>query len=416
MNKEKNLLDFQDPGNLSQELLSVPGFVNGLKEYTLKVAPRPNEMLAFAGALAMLAHLSGRSYRDNRGQSTNIYLAALAPSGMGKEEPRVTNKKLATALGILESVPDSVGSGEGLEEAVANSPSLLLQCDEAETLLTAMHGKEGHSTRLNEMILRFFSEAKSAHAVRLLAKDEGVAKTIHRPHLTLLATGIPKFFCAALNEKALLNGLMGRCLFLESDEFNALGKMTPCEIPGEIIRQGKYMAGLERQIVDTGVFNPIIVGETPDAARKIAELFEKCDEIARGLHEQKLSIAEAMYVRMPEKALKLALLWAISENCFKPVITADAVIWGTKFTTHVTAKMLYMSQFFVAEGKFDRLKKRFIGLLASAGGSIDRTTLLRRLAIDASTFQKVVHTLHMCDLIEEETLERRKIVYTLKDA
>ncbi|MCQ2262524.1 MAG: hypothetical protein MJZ42_05150, partial [Bacteroidales bacterium] len=32
------------------------------------------------------------------------------------------------------------------------------------------------------------------------------------------------------------------------------------------------------------------------------------------------------------------------------------------------------------------------------------------------TFQRIVLTLHMCDLIEEETLSRRKTIYTLKTA
>ena len=62
--------------------------------------------------------------------------------GMGKDEPRAVNKELAAAAGILDSVPDSVASGEGLEDVVAASPSLLLQCDEADSLLTAMRGTD----------------------------------------------------------------------------------------------------------------------------------------------------------------------------------------------------------------------------------------------------------------------------------
>ena len=41
---------------------------------------------------------------------------------------------------------------------------------------------------------------------------------------------------------------------------------------------------------------------------------------------------------------------------------------------------------------------------------------VRSLSVDALTFTKIIKTLHMCDLIEEETLSRRQIVYTLKDA
>ena len=97
-------------------------------------------------------------------------------------------------------------------------------------------------------------------------------------------------------------------------------------------------------------------------------------------------------------------------------VSAESVRWGAAFATHVTRKMLYESQFNVAEGRFDRLKKRFLALLAKAGGQLDRSTMLKNLNIDATTFQRVVLTLHMCDMIEEEMLSRRKTVYTLKTA
>ena len=47
---------------------------------------------------------------------------------------------------------------------------------------------------------------------------------------------------------------------------------------------------------------------------------------------------------------------------------------------------------------------------------MDRSTLLKNMNIDSMTFQRIVLTLHMCDLIEEETLSRRKTIYTLKTA
>jgi len=410
-----NLLDFQDPGTLPHELMDVPGFVNQLKEHTLAVSPRPNEPLAFAGALAMLAHLGGRTYRDARGGRTNLYLAALAPSGMGKEEPREVNKRLAAEAGILDSLPDSVASGEALEDAVGEHPSLLMQCDEADTLLTAMHGGEGRSTRLNEMVLRFFGEAKGVHAMRQHAGN-GNVRNIVNPHLTLFATGIPQFFYGALNAKALQNGLLGRCLFLDTDAFCKLGKMSPQEMPSSLVETAKFFAAKEKAIADTGVIEPALVGETPDATRRIEEMKTTCDTITQRLMESDLATSAALYVRVPEKALKLALLWALSENPEDPRITYDGVTWGAQVVNHLTKRMLYLAQFHVAEGKFDRLKKRFLGLLATAGGSMDRSQLLHKLGVDAGTLQKIALTLHMCNLIEEETLSRRKTVYTLNAA
>ena len=410
-----NALDFQDPGTMSEELLNVPGFVNELKNYTLAVSPRPNPPLAFAGALAMLAHLTGRSYVDERGSHTNLYLAALAPTSMGKEDPRDTNKRLADAVGILPSVPDSPASGEGLEDAVAASPSLLLQTDEADALLTAMRGGDSRASKMNEMVLRFFSEAKSAHAMRLKA-GMTTAPIIPLPHLTLFATGIPQFVYGALTAKALENGLLGRCLFVETDEFRPLGDPQNLDLPASCVAVARMMAEREKRFTDTGILEPVVVTETPEAKLEIQKLKFNADEISRRLFESDLKCGAALYCRLYEKAMKLALLGAISQNPEHPQMTAEAVRWGAAFALHVTRKMLYEAQFNVCEGKFDRLKKRFLGLIAKAGGQIDRTTLLRKMHIDAVSFQKIVLTLHMCDLIEEEMLDRRKTIFTLKAA
>ena len=75
--------------------------------------------------------------------------------------------------------------------------------------------------------------------------------------------------------------------------------------------------------------------------------------------------------------------------------------------------MLFMAQFYVAEGKFDRLKKRALAFLTSAGGALDRTTLLRKLKIDACTFKKLIFTLEMSNFIESSQSEYGKVTYSL---
>lgn len=411
-NRSNNILDFEDPGMLADELLHVPGFVNELMSHTLAVSPRPNKPLAFAGALAMTAHLSGRTYRDVRGTRTNLYLAALAPSGMGKDEPRVVNKRLADGAGSLASVPDSIASGQGLEDAMAESPSLLLQCDEADTLLTAMRGEGSNASKMNEMILRFFSEAKSAHAMRQKAGD-GKVRIIPQPHLTLFATGIPKFFYSALTAKSLENGLLGRCLFIESDEFYPLGDPIETPLPESVVETAKFWAEQERRAQASGEITPYVIGETPEANAKLRQLKDTCDEVTKRLMASDLGTAAALYVRIPEKATKLALLYALSANPTNPVVSLEAIDWGAKVVTHLTKRMLYMAQFYVAEGKFDRLKKRAMAFLASAGGRLDRTSFLRKLKIDAITFKKLILTLEMSDLVESEIGEYGKVTYSL---
>ena len=57
-----------------------------------------------------------------------------------------------------------------------------------------------------------------------------------------------------------------------------------------------------------------------------------------------------------------------------------------------------------------------VGLLAKNGGQLDRRTLMRKLHVDHGTFKRIALTLHMCDMIDEERLDARKFIYTLKNA
>ena len=156
--------------------------------------------------------------------------------------------------------------------------------------------------------------------------------------------------------------------------------------------------------------------ETPEATERLRSVFAFCDEMTRRLRASELGTAAALYVRLPEKLLKLAMLRAISRDDQNPVMVAPDVDWSALLATHVTKRMIYMTQFYVSEGKFDSLKKRLLAALSMAGGEMSRSELLRRLHVDSATFHKIILTLHMCEMIEEEHVSRNKVIYTLKNA
>ena len=54
-------------------------------------------------------------------------------------------------------------------------------------------------------------------------------------------------------------------------------------------------------------------------------------------------------------------------------------------------------------------------MLARAGGTMDRVPLLKNMHVDVGTFRKIIQTLHMCEMIEEEHVSRNKVIYTLKN-
>ena len=410
----RSSLGNQEPDMMPNELMDMPGFVNELKQHTLLTGWRTNEPIAFAGALAMLSHLTGNTYQGAGDTSTNLYIAALSVSGMGKDDTRKTNKRLAAELGIIPSIQNYVASGPGLEDAVAASPSLLLQTDEADALLAATHGKNGKSNQLNKLLLEFFSDAETCHETRLTAKHEGKGRIISRPHLTLLATGVPEYFYSALSTRSLTDGLLGRCLFIDADGFYPSNLKKSHPFPESVLKAARMMVEREKNFRSTGVRDPIIVAEKPETKVALAELANHCDEETKRLMDEKLTTAAILYARLREKSTKLALLRAISEDPFAPCLKPEDILWGTKFALHITKRMLNMAELYVADGAFDHLKKRFIRLLIKHGGELDHSTLLKRLGVDATTFRKVARTLEACDEIDDGTISNGKYGYLVK--
>jgi hypothetical protein len=116
-----------DPGPIPEHLLYVPGFIDEVMKYTLATAPYPEPALAFGGALALQALLTGRKVRDVADNRTNLYILGLANSGVGKDYPRKVNQRILLHVGMADCVGDTFASGEGIEDRLFIQPAVLFQ-------------------------------------------------------------------------------------------------------------------------------------------------------------------------------------------------------------------------------------------------------------------------------------------------
>jgi hypothetical protein len=97
---------------------------------------------------------------------------------------------------------------------------------------------------------------------------------------------------------------------------------------------------------------------------------------------------------VPEQVRKLALLYAASANHQSPLIDAAAVRWATDFMLHQTRRMLFMAHNHVAENPFHAECLKLIRKLREeSNGQLAHSVLLKRMKIDAKTFQELVTTL-----------------------
>ena len=404
---------FADPGPLPPNLTEVPGFIGELAGWTLAHSHRPNRTLAFAGALAMLAHLSGRSYTDRHGTHTNLYLVVLGDSGIGKDAPRKTNSRLADRVGISASVAESFASGEALEDALAKRPSLLLQADEVAAFFGKMRGAGGRA--MSERIRRLYTSSASNYVIRQKAGKPNSGAQIIYPHLTLFGTGIPGEFLDSLTPKEISDGLFGRCLIFRAEDEGAYA--TPdafAGFPKMVTEAAEMFAEIEESATEGGVLAMKVVDETPEAAEAFGEIDEAIKALRTGFNNSEMPMASAVVARMGEKIAKLALLWALSENPESPKITRAAVEWAAAFTVYVMRWMLFESQFHSSEGSFGKLRDRAIAALARNGGTMDRRTLLRAIKCDITNFKRLISTLVASEIIDEPAYIDGKLAYTLR--
>ena len=420
----------EDPGALPDELLEVPGFVGALMEHTLSCAPYPNKVLAFAGALTMLAHLSGRNYRDPRNLRTNVYLLALADSGVGKDFPRKVNMNLATELGIMGGMADRFASAEGLEDALLIRPCSFFQVDEIDTLLASLADRgDSTSEKIYGALLQFSTSSDTTYAMRKKAIqqtggkagkfDKIRARGIREPHLTLLGTAIPKYLFSAVSERALENGLLSRCLVIEAGERGNAGnphfepfKPELLDMARRFVSHGGF-EGLDLENLDEEpppYAEPYTVSETEEAIAARNAVTEKCEVLYR---EGKTTAEKALWSRGAEKTSKLAILYALSENPAEPIISGKAVEWGWRIVEHLTKRLLFQASVYVHDNEFDALRQKAIRLLRDYGGQMNHGMLLRYMHIDADTLRKVIDTLVQSELVIAEQLTRGGFRYRL---
>jgi len=355
----------QDPGPLPRHLLDVPGFIHDVADFMLQTAPHPEPILSFLGALCLQAFLAGRKVRDAQDNRTNLYILGLAYPGCGKDHPRKVNAPILYEAGLSGVIADGFASGEGIEDKMFINPSMLFQTDEIDSLITATSkGKDGRADMISNVLLKFFSACNSIYQTRLKAgkKDSNV---IDQPSLNIYGTAVPENYYQALSSKMLTNGFFARMLVIEAGPRTGEQDVSIIKIPDSISRTAKTWVDFMPGEGNLANFHPVpIIVEHTDIAKTLQRDYgQKADAHYDAAQAQSDLVTMAIWGRASEKARRLALIYACSENPFNPQITEQAVRWATELVDYTTRRMLFMASQYVSESEFHANCQRLIRIL-----------------------------------------------------
>lgn len=385
-----------DPGPVPIEMLRIPGFVSEVMDLCLATAPYPNHVMAFCGAVALQAFLAGRKVRDPGDNRTNLYLLGLAHSSAGKDWPRKLNTRILFEIGAAGSLGERFSSGEGIQDALYLSPSMLFQTDEIDGMLQSMNkSRDGRHENLMSTLLTMYSSANSVYPMRRKAGKEPPG-SIDQPCLVVFGTAIPNHYYEALSERMLTNGFFARMIILECGARGAGQDAKVLAIPERLLATAKWWKDMTPGNGNLLSWHPVpnIVPQSAEAIAILADHRVAAEAEYHKSESQNDTVGTTVWGRINEQARKLALLYAISENHADPLIGADAALWATEFVTHQTRRMLFMAGSHVAENPYHADCLRLIRKLQAAPDrQLPHSVLLKRMKMNAKAFYEIITTL-----------------------
>ena len=386
----------QEPGIVPIELLRVPGFISEVMDFCMSTAPYPNQVLAFCGALSLQSFLAARKVRDPGDNRTNLYLLGLAHSSAGKDWPRKLNTRIIYESGLADGLGEKFASGEGLQDSLYLTPSMLFQTDEIDGMLQAIRqSKEARYEMLMGTLMTLYTSSSSIYPLRRKA-NEDVGRSIDQPSLTIFGTAIPTHYYEALSHKMLSNGFFGRMFVVEAGPRGQGQEPTICALPPRVIDTARWWSDYRPTEGDIGNEHPkpTIIEQNTQAKRQLIETRLQADGEYSKAESQGDPVGTTVWGRVNEQARKLSLIYAISENPKTPCITLPAAQWASQLVMHQASRMLFQANLHVADNPFHAECLNVIQRLREMPDRrIPHSVLLKRMKMKAKDFKELIDTM-----------------------
>ncbi|GIX11574.1 DUF3987 domain-containing protein [Elioraea sp. Yellowstone] len=394
------------PANIMQP----GGVLQMLVDECCRTALRPQPFLALGAAICAVGALAGRKYRTRTDLRTNVYVAAVAESGGGKDHaPEVIRRcfdlaKLDHYLG-----GENLASGRGMLSALEQHPARLFQIDEFGLFLGTVTGGRApaHKADIWSELMKLYSRAKGIYrGTEYANKKDAPRVDIHQPCVCFFGTTTPSTFWKALEGGAMMDGSLARFLVFVTDtdrpERNRdAGIITP---PAELLEALKAIARGHGDALPRGNLPDVHVAPMT-ATEEPAPYTVPMTAAAEVLHDRKLAEEDAWATkvagtpqaaivnRLGENASKLALICAISRNPAHPAITEAELSWGWALAEHCTRTVLRDAQRFLADSEFEKRLNKAINIISKHGPCSRRDLFHKGLKLTAREFGEVIDAL-----------------------
>jgi len=399
-------------------ILQPGGVLQMLMDECVSSALRPQPFLALGAAICAVGVLAGRNYRTRTDLRTNVYIAAVAESGGGKDHaPEVIRRCFDLAQLERYLGGESLASGRGLVSALEQHPARLFQIDEFGLFLGTVAGSKAptYKAEIWSELMKLYSRAKGVHrGTEYANKKDAPRVDIHQPCVCFYGTTTPSTFWKALEGGAMMDGSLARFLVFVTDN----DRPDRNRAAGIINPSAPLLEALKAIIRGQG--DPPPPGNLPDvhvvpmtATEEPTPFTVPMTAAADALHEQKLAEEDvwakrvagtpqaAIVNRVAENATKLALICAVSRDPAHPTITEVEIAWGWSLAEHCTRTLLRDAGRFLADSEFEKRLNKAINIIGQHGPCSRRDMFLKGLKLAERDFRDVINALVMHGVVIE---------------
>lgn len=357
------------------------GLLGAFVDHVTATARSPQPFLALGAALAAIGTAAGRRYRTDTNIRTNVMIMALADSGGGKERPREFLADVFIEAGMPEYLGGSrIASSAGVLTALKDHPVVLFPLDELGHMLgiNASRNVASHKAEIMPLFTELFSKAGSQYLGTSLGDSKLNPKVVlHQPHVVLFGVTVPSTLWRAFNSGAVSDGSLARFLvFHTPDDYPDLQYPVMRKAPTALLDGLRYLAGTATgdgnlagmravKQSSTVTMDAHVVPCDDEAAAMITEI--SGEELA--LKRKHRGTAQtAIYARMTEHIIRVAMIHALSDNPETPVIRRVDIKWARALVTHCIRHLISQVTEHISDNETEAGHKRVMAIIRKAGG------------------------------------------------
>jgi hypothetical protein len=334
MKEEKAKLKADPEPMLGRGWQLPPGLLGEIAEFIYQQAPRPVKEIALAGAIGLMAGITGRAYNvSNTG--LNHYILLLASTGTGKEAIKSgisriikeVKKNIPVASDFIG--PAAIASGQALMKYLSKNASFVSILGEFGLTLQTLCGPMANSSQimLRQVLLDVYNKSGIHNDLQSAVYSDKANNTdvVEAPAMTLVGETTPASYFPHLDNYMVEQGLIPRFTCIEySGERVRFNKASATAEPStHLINNLTVLINNSLQLQQRR--EAVTVEFTEEAAAYVDAFDIYCDDRCNVSDE---GVAKHLWTRGHIKIMKLAALIAVGVHPYEPVITLEMAAWA----------------------------------------------------------------------------------------